>query len=729
MASTPLADGVRQEQLVITPDDVSTTTPPLMLATAPLVSNGHMAHSPLRNDEEPVVEKRRFTQPERLDKEKKRLRTTTSLILDSDMESTTNRNVILPLDGLLLFLENNFCCKRCHKSLKRCDDAQPIPPLGLEVFGLACGLNFKCACGEEKSLRPDIVPAAKGKLTTLKEGHPYATRVNAGDFEINRRFQLGLQLGGNGRQEGKILAGMLNLNVNPMKNQWTNLQEMLGKMIIEIGEEVLEENLHIECMLSPLGEGGRRALKVCMDCRWDKRGSTRLYNSLSGCSVAFGLLSELPIGIETMSSVCIKCTKGTVHDPDICPKNYTGSAKGMEAAGAAKIVVRLWSNEKDKCYVAYLVTDDDSSVRKILTHSYQELVDAGKMTIAEWPRYATGNKKKPDNGLLPVGHPDLVFFADKGHRTRGYSRVIFSEAAKSKKDGCGCTKMDAERMKRRLSWTLRLHCEGTFEAFKTAVLAVLEHHFDNHEHCGAWCKAASGTEEEVSARGLRFRDKVRNKELYEFLKKHHEQFMDETKLRQLWHQYDTNNVEAFNKFLTKFLPKDKTYCQTIENKTRSMLAVGLQSIGYRQFYTRLFERSGIDLRDDDITSLYLRKEDADKLWRKLHRRKESVKICRMRHQYKKLRDGVAKLAADNAKALGYRSGMMGPGGEDGGEQQQTQGGQRRNGGQKPPCNHCGSTTHSRRTSKHCPENPKNKTAETTAAAEGTPCKRKFEGVT
>jgi hypothetical protein len=128
--------------------------------------------------------------------------------------------------------------------------------------------------------------------------------------------------------------------------------------------------------------------------------------------------------------------------------------------------------------------------------------------------------------------------------------------------------------------------------------------------------------------GLRFRCKVRNKELHAFMKEHHEKFMEDSKLRQLWHKYDTNNVKAFNKFLTKFLPKDKTYCQTIENKARSMLAVGLQSVGCQKFYKRVFSRTGVVLEEDDMTSLFLQKEDADKLWRKMHRRKESYKITR-----------------------------------------------------------------------------------------------------
>jgi hypothetical protein len=508
------------------------------------------------------------------------------------------------------------------------------------------------------------------------------------------------------RQEANVIAGMLKLNVNPMHRRWTDVQEEVGVVIVKVGNEVLEENLHIECMLSPVGNQGRRASDVASDTRWDKRGSTRRYDSLLGYAAAFGLRSNLPIGMEVMSSICIKCKKGVEHDESLCPKNYDGSAKGMEASGAAKIVRRIFENINDKCYVSRLVTDDDSLVRKILTHSYRDLLAANSISEDECPRYANG-KKKPDNGLLPIEHPVIEFLDDKGHRVRGYARVIFAEACKSKKDGCGCTKMDAERMKRRLSWTLRLHSAGTYPQFTLAVSAVLEHHFNCHEHCGDWCQAGKGTEQEVRESRLRLRCKIRDKELYLFLKKHHDEFMVEAKLQQLFHQYHTNDVEGFNKYLTKFLPKDRTYCQTIENRARSMLAVCLQSMGHRKLYRRVFGLTGIVLDEGNITDLFFRSEDSEKLWRQLHRGKESVKTTRMRDLYKKLREGVAKLKGDNAKALGYQAGIIGPGGEDDGEQQQQQHHGKKVSA-KRACNHCGRSSHSRRTSKLCPANPKNK---------------------
>jgi hypothetical protein len=157
-----------------------------------------------------------------------------------------------------------------------------------------------------------------------------------------------------------------------------------------------------------------------------------------------------------MSQVRVKCTKGIDHDPDVCPKNHAGSAKGTEAAVPARIVCRLFLNKNDKCHIAHLVTNNDSSVRKTLTHLCQELIDKLQATTCNWPKHAN-SAKKTDKGLLPILHAAIAFLADKDHRNRGHCRVIFAEAMKSKKDGCGCTKTDAKRMKRLMSWMLPLH--------------------------------------------------------------------------------------------------------------------------------------------------------------------------------------------------------------------------------------------------------------------------------
>jgi hypothetical protein len=68
---------------------------------------------------------------------------------------------------------------------------------------------------------------------------------------------------------------------------------------------------------------------------------------------------------------------------------------------------------------------------------------------------------------------------------RSFARKHFTLAhEKTKSLKLGCTSVDAERIKRRLSWMLRLRTKGTYKDFKIAVLACLEHHFNNHLHGG-----------------------------------------------------------------------------------------------------------------------------------------------------------------------------------------------------------------------------------------------------
>jgi hypothetical protein len=160
-----------------------------------------------------------------------------------------------------------------------------------------------------------------------------------------------------------------------------------------------------------------------------------------------------------------------VHEPDVRSKNHTGSSKGMEAAGAAKIVNRLFLNPTNKCCVGCFVTNDDPSMRKTLAHSCKEQLETLEIP---WPRHQGNNgkmgKKKLDDGLLPLLHAVNEVLANKGHQVCGNARSLFLEAAKSIANGCGLTKVDAGGCR------LRLHASGTCKNLRRAVRAVLEHH-------------------------------------------------------------------------------------------------------------------------------------------------------------------------------------------------------------------------------------------------------------
>ena len=156
------------------------------------------------------------------------------------------RNIIIPLPQLILFLTNNFVCRNCKLVSAK-------PDIKIETFGFVTGINYRCACAYHSSLRPDLLLSSKEKVEKfLKPVKVISSLANSTDFELNHRVILGLHLSGNGRKEGSILSGMMNLNCNPMRGRWTEMQVTNSKASLEIADQVLEENLGIEMALSPL---------------------------------------------------------------------------------------------------------------------------------------------------------------------------------------------------------------------------------------------------------------------------------------------------------------------------------------------------------------------------------------------------------------------------------------------------------------------------------------------
>jgi hypothetical protein len=272
---------------------------------------------------------------------------------------------------------------------------------------------------------------------------------------------------------------MLGLHSNPLKNAWYRISQTVGLQIIELGKEVLEENRAVEKGLSPIVEN-KYAISLCGDARWDKRSSGRNYSSLLGCSVALGCHSQLTWDIEPMSNICIKCVREVVHGDEVCTKNVTCSAKAMKAVGLARIVNRVCA--LGDSFVSEYVGDDNSSTKKVMQHSYADMLHVGKMD--EWPQYASKDEKKkgakkPDNGLLPITHSEITWLADKNHRIRQVAKKIFGLCSKKKGDCIGNNR-DAERMKRCLSYAVRQNLSDDANVLKASIQQVAEHHFGNH---------------------------------------------------------------------------------------------------------------------------------------------------------------------------------------------------------------------------------------------------------
>jgi hypothetical protein len=191
-------------------------------------------------------------------------------------------------------------------------------------------------------------------------------------------------------------------------------------------------------------------------------------------------------------------------------------------------------------------------------------------------------------------------------------------------------------MKRNLSYAIRCNCAcGDVTVLKRAVECALKHNFNDHSMCGEdWCRVKNLEGNELVEAKLKYRSKDTNEGFYLQVIALFEEFY--VLLGEMLHQWDTNIVEGLNKFFTKFLHKDRTYTLTIENKVRIYLAVAIDSVGYTDVYERIAKKTG-------FTYCEVQKElnlqlDQEKSYRRTYRKKESIKIRRMRKFYQKLSD-------------------------------------------------------------------------------------------
>jgi hypothetical protein len=87
----------------------------------------------------------------------------------------------------------------------------------------------------------------------------------------------------------------------------------------------------------------------------------------------------------------------------------------------------------------------------------------------------------------------------------------------------------------------------TFKKFKTAGEASFEYHWNNHEHCGKWCKTTMWTEKEKIQNKSKFRDKIKNKKEYkQQITKVKKKYLSTPRLRRCYHQLCNNKTEQLN---------------------------------------------------------------------------------------------------------------------------------------------------------------------------------------
>jgi hypothetical protein len=112
--------------------------------------------------------------------------------------------------------------------------------------------------------------------------------------------------------------------------------------------------------------------------------------------------------------------------------------------------------------------------------------------------------------------------------------------------------------------------------------------------CGPWCPAMYWKDDKKVRKPLKYRCKKKNGKLYLQLEMHHGNVLTKNWVRDLIHEFDSNKPESFNWLLTKFLSKEKHYCQMICNQGCTYLAINIDSVGYKVTFISLFTLLGVN---------------------------------------------------------------------------------------------------------------------------------------
>ena len=575
-------------------------------------------------------------------------------------------NSLLYIPKLWHFMCKNFSCARCRRRLKKAD-------FDHFLVGIAGGIEWRCFhCDANDQCQPLLVPSLETTEEELKNESDYnknrrrmSEYSSAADCDLNWRFNIMLQRIGGGFSTGTSILSMLSIRPT-MYSSFSNLEEAVNLKEIEIGQEVMHSNMLQELKLSlkvdvskydenDNGPTFRHMLSVQCDTGWSNRGSGKNYNSDSGHSVMIGNKTKKVISLHCMSKRCEKCARNIPHDPSICSMNYDGSSKGMEAHAAAQHVQFIWENYN--AFIYECVMDDDSSSRAVMRHNQERRLELG--LISSLAKTKSGNNSK-DNGKLPKCHPPILELCDHNHRTRGYAKKPFF-LARSNKEVSLVTSHDAERLKQNHGYWLRQNLYKDFDEFFRTSDCVIEHLFNCHTNCGDWCAYLRANEKDRQFVETKYRDKILDESIYRELRKNHDTFMTEKALRMLHHSYDTNLCESFMHNVSCFCPKTKHLCNTINYKARCFLTVGIDSLGYDNYYEKLFGSLGLDI--GEILKLSLSRRDIAKTNKRLYRKRPEIRARDSQKRIQKVLKGKEQTRKSNIQGNRYGSGIGGPGGE------------------------------------------------------------------
>uniref|UniRef100_A0A8W8NYC9 Exonuclease domain-containing protein n=1 Tax=Magallana gigas TaxID=29159 RepID=A0A8W8NYC9_MAGGI len=202
-------------------------------------------------------------------------------------------------------------CKNCTNPL------QLSHATSIRTYGLAAIL--KVPCSNTNCRFVNNVPTGK------QHGKTHI-------WDVNTKLANALIHAGVGvSQMNSILAA---LNIPQVQHK------LVSKRQTEVGQavEVVANSSVLECLEEECNatekETGSKDICVSVDAGWQKRGSGKAYDSMSGHATMIGTRTGKVVGYSVRTKSCRVCSHasktGTNPQPHDCKQNWNGSAKAME---------------------------------------------------------------------------------------------------------------------------------------------------------------------------------------------------------------------------------------------------------------------------------------------------------------------------------------------------------------------------------------------------------------
>ena len=491
----------------------------------------------------------------------------------------TPGNAVFDLKSLLPFLEQNLSCRQCAEA----GQASTVT-FCHQSFGLAAKLSCTCTAGHECNLEPE---RADNK-TVLPTGSPYKAALekseagntslyNSVSLSVNHRLVLAMVHMGAGYTDCQSLLGLLGTDGSISWNVWKVLEEHLGAIQITTASAMVDANFERELQLSEKDSSNKPILVASFDMGWQKRSSGNQYNSLSGQAFLIGAHSAKVLAMAVKSKACAICAaakrEGIEAAEHECTKNHEGSSKAMESEAAVELIEYLCKEKHTALDV--IVGDDDGTFRANIMHPVADLIAAGRKPKGYKRLNSKGNHRKC-TGKLNIDVPEVkTMLADPTHRQKVFAKPLYKLANATKKENpFGWTKQDSEKMKSNFGYYIKMHRIGgknclPLPLFYERAKSVIRHPFNDHRFCGPWCKLSEHcpvedrlTGEEAEERKKEYREMRHNAALFKRIEKLVGRFLQPDMLKECYHPYASQKNEAMNKKVSKFAPKDRTYCKT-----------------------------------------------------------------------------------------------------------------------------------------------------------------------